>query len=204
MSTRITPMVGKRFGRLIVLAPAGVSTSRLIRWLCQCNCGTEKIIDGGTLRRGHALSCGCYRNECSRERAKNQGSHKQSHTRAYKSWATMIQRCTNTKNPKYPRYGGRGIRVCQKWLQFAGFFEDMGPCPDGCTIDRKNNDGNYEPGNCRWATQKEQARNKHNNRLVAIHGQNRPVAEWCEILGLSHVMVRMRLHRGWPIERAFA
>lgn len=113
----------------------------------------------------------------------------------------MIQRCNNPNNPKYYRYGGRGIKVCDDWRIFKNFLNDMGECPKDYTIDRINNNGNYCIENCRWANIKTQARNRSNNRMIEINGQTKTMAEWCEIKNLSHVMVRMRIHRGMkPID----
>lgn len=114
----------------------------------------------------------------------------------------MLARCDNPKNPAYPRYGGRGITVCDRWRTFEGFLADMGERPAGKSIERINNDGNYEPGNCRWATAKEQNLNTRSNRLVTIDGETRPLAEWAELRGLLVGTVYDRLYRGWNIERA--
>jgi hypothetical protein len=109
----------------------------------------------------------------------------------------MIQRCTNLNNHKYPRYGGRGIKVCKEWETFNGFLNDMGDCPSGYQIDRIDNDGNYCKENCRWADLKTQARNRSNNRNITMNEITKTMAEWCDTLNVSSVMVRMRIHRGW-------
>lgn len=145
-------MIGKNFGRLTVIAEAGSSKGKKLLYKCECSCGNIRIIHGCCLRSGHTKSCGCL----SQERKTTHGMWNSSE---YKIWEAIIQRCTNEKSTKYEYYGGRGIKVCPQWLKFANFFKDMGKRPLKHEIDRKNNDGNYEPSNCRWATRSEQMRN---------------------------------------------
>jgi hypothetical protein len=146
-----------RFGRWLVV----LATGR--RYACVCSCGRRRSVLVKDLRSGRSRSCGCLRGEqvSRRNRTNPPGrSHGMSYSREYRSWSSMIQRCTNPKAHKFELYGGRGIRVCARWLKsFAAFYDDMGPRPSGTTLDRKNNDGNYEPLNCRWATQADQCRN---------------------------------------------
>lgn len=115
----------------------------------------------------------------------------------YVTWARMLGRCRNPNNTKYPQYGGRGISVCERWHTFVSFAEDMGPKPDGMSLDRIDVNGNYEPGNCRWATDQEQQRNKNNNRLLTLDGQTKCVTEWAELCGLKESTIRERLRKGW-------
>lgn len=123
----------------------------------------------------------------------------------FRSWCAMRARCTNPKNDRYARYGGRGVRVCQRWLDsFEAFLADVGPRPSPRhTLDRKNGDGDYEPGNCRWATSEEQAANRSNNRVIAWRGEQRTLAEWARHLGMTASRLQSRLARGWPLELAF-
>jgi len=115
----------------------------------------------------------------------------------------MRGRCFNPDNAAWANYGGRGITVCERWREFENFLEDMGECPSGFTLDRyPNNDGNYEPGNCRWATYRQQNRNRRDNRIITHNGQQKCLAEWAELLNLNYEMLKSRLNRGWPIERA--
>lgn len=159
-------LTGQRFGRLTVieLAPKpwrGASSD----WLCRCDCGAETIGCSGSLVRGITRSCGCIRRE--RITAANT-THGLVGTAEYQSWSAMKARCTNSNDPAYPRYGGRGISVCDRWQKFENFLADMGPRPGGnaipwserTTLDRIDNDGNYEPGNCRWADWATQRTNK--------------------------------------------
>lgn len=118
-------------------------------------------------------------------------------SREYGIWRGMRERCGNPRRPEYPNYGGRGIRVCDRWQEFAAFYEDMGPCPPGYSIDRIDNDGNYEPGNCRWASRVEQQRNRSDNALLTIDGVTATLAEWSERSGLRHATLDARLRRGW-------
>lgn len=122
----------------------------------------------------------------------------------HNSWCGMIQRCTNPKNPKWHRYGGRGIKVCDRWLKFENFYEDMGEKPKGLSIDRINNDGDYCPENCRWATPKEQARNKSTSRNITFNGRTQTLEAWSEEIGISSRALECRLFRlGWEVEKAF-
>src|SRR4029077_16821093 len=114
----------------------------------------------------------------------------------------MRGRCYNQRNHKFPRYGGRGISVCRRWDKFENFLADMGRCPKGKSLDRIDNNGNYEPGNCRWATRKQQARNTATNRLIEFDGKSYCAAEWSEKTGLSEHMIYQRIRLGWTAKRA--
>lgn len=184
---------GTKQGKLTVFHLHSQGTHRSpARWMCQCDCGKMKIICSQSLRIG-TESCGCKRIQGIKERAK----HNRCKTQTYSSWKGMIQRCTNPNNHKYPRYGGRGIKVCKEWETFNGFLNDMGDCPSGYQIDRIDNDGNYCKENCRWADIKTQARNRSNNRNITMNGQTKTMTEWCAELNASSIMVRVRIHRGW-------
>jgi hypothetical protein len=161
MRKAVDDLSGQRFGRWTAVALESVESGRVTRWVCVCDCGEFDAVQSGNLKSGHSTSCGCY----SSERAT---THGKCWTPEYLSWGGMIQRCGNPKATGYEFYGGRGIRVCPRWREsFPNFLADMGPRPSvACSIDRIDVDGNYEPGNCRWATKSEQNSNRRPYRRV--------------------------------------
>ena len=150
-------MVGKVFHRLTVVQYAGVDKWHRALWLCKCECGNMTTVKGTHLRNGGTFSCGCW-----------QQKHGLSTSLAYSSWCSMRNRCNNPNNIGYKWYGGRGITVCGRWMEFENFSADMGERPEGLTLERINNEEGYYPGNCKWATPKEQANNQRlrNQHLV--------------------------------------
>jgi hypothetical protein len=157
-------MTGRQFGRWRVVAFEGGKDPR---WLCACTCGTTRSVLGAPLRRGGSTSCGCCAREATSARARHGHRRGDAVSRVYRCWQSMIQRSTNPKNKDFHHYGGRGITVCERWHSFQNFLADMGEPPPGLTLDRRDNDGNYEPRNCRWATQSEQIRNQRHGPLSA-------------------------------------
>jgi len=206
-------LIGKTFGRLVV-----VSVERrngLLYGDCQCECGNRKWINAGSLKKGVTVSCGCRMRECIGDRIRlntTHGAAARGGTRTFHSWNHMLARCTNPNNPAYADYGGRGISVCVRWLEsFANFLADMGECPTGMSIDRfPNNDGNYEPGNCRWATPKQQANNRRLRRdahLISFYGETKHLTAWAQdsrvkSVGISPSCLESRFFHGWSAERA--
>lgn len=169
-------------------------------WQCQCDCGATKVLQASTFTWGGTVSCGCYARESTKARSTTHGL---TGTPLYSVWLGMIGRTTYASDPTYARYGGRGIRVCERWRTFANFFADMSPTYEkGLSIDRIDNDGNYEPGNCRWATDREQQRNKGNNHVIEWRGEARVLADWVDVTGIHESTIRRRLERGWSVERA--
>jgi hypothetical protein len=199
MTLKKIDLTGQRFGELTVIEEAERGANGRIRWLCKCSCGADTVKYPKNLRLGRATSCGCTgRNEIFKT------THAQAGTPLYRRWAEMVKRTTNPNGARYADYGGRGITVCPEWRQsFEAFARDMGPTfQPGLTLERIDNERGYAPGNVRWATYREQARNTRRNHRVQFRGQNRILVEWCELLGLSYGAVRQRLYRGWPTERA--
>lgn len=186
-------LAGNMFGSWTVLSYQGSS-----RWLCRCLCGAEKEVLTCNLRSGQSTCC----------RACGSSRHGESLNRSpeYTSYMSMKSRCLNKNYIHYENYGGRGIAVCDRWLGKGGFekfLEDMGrqPGPE-YTIERIDNDGSYEPSNCRWATRKEQGRNRRTNRLVTAFGEELCIVEWSERFGVHTRVITDRIDRGWEAERA--
>lgn len=160
---------GLKFGRLTVIERVKNKKSVQALWLCKCDCGNTKIVLSSSLRKCYTTSCGCYKNEVN---TINATKHGLSHTHEYTTWKNIIARCTKHEHKLYKYYGGRGIKVCDRWMNFLSFFEDMGERPTSKhSIDRINNDGNYEPSNCKWSTKQEQAINRR-LRIDNISGCN--------------------------------
>lgn len=202
MGTRYD-LTGQRFSRLVVVAFTGrTPDGKHSLWLCRCDCDTELTTRANSLKTGNTKSCGCLQREVAS--AYNR-THGQTGTPLHTCWINMLRRTSNPNCPSYPHYGGRGITVCPEWREsFEAFAADMGASfREGLTLDRIHVNGNYEPGNCRWATSIEQARNKRNNYVVTWRGQSLVLAEWAELLGLKYDTLRMRLRQyGWPVDRA--
>lgn len=201
MTTKLD-LLGQRFDRWLVIAPAPSNSAGQTRWMCRCDCGTERAVYTLNLRRNLSPSCGCKRKDNNRARLT---THGQRHSRAYGIWSGMIQRCHTPTNSSFDRYGGRGIKVCDRWrYSFAAFLEDMGQPAEGTSLDRVDNDGDYEPGNCRWATIAEQSSNRRDTRKIGYNGESLTLSEWSRRLGLHHMTISDRLKRGWPLDRALA
>jgi hypothetical protein len=197
MGAHLIDLVGKKFGRLIVLERIDDINGKPTRWLCRCNCNKKITVLGYNLKNGNTKSCGCL---------KIRHGHRTITITSptYQSWRDMIQRCTNLKYKQYHYYGGRGITVCKKWRNsFEIFLEDMGETPKGCQIDRINNDGNYCKENCRWITPKKQARNRRNNLYKTYKGKTQLVIEWAEEYNIPYGVLSIRLYKlGWSMEKA--
>lgn len=169
-------------------------------WLSKCQCGSIKIILGGNMKRGLSKSCGCWNREICRKRSLESFSH----CRTYRIWSGLLTRCLNNKSKAYKYYGLRNIKISDRWRNYKNFLNDMGHAPDGLQIDRINNDGNYEPGNCRWTDKFVNANNMSTNRVVFYAGKRQTMAQWCRELGLPYRLTIQRLNRDhWSLTRAF-
>jgi hypothetical protein len=195
-------ITGKVFGRLTVSAYAGIFEGSTW-WHCECSCGVSKPVKATYLFTGHTSSCGCLQLE---RIANLNKSHGLSKAPEYRIWSGMISRCTNEKSDGFKYWGGRGIAVCDRWRDFANFMADMGPRPSrGHSLDRyPDQDGNYEPGNVRWATRKQQARNTSRNRMITRDGRTLSVPDWAEEVSIPYQTINQRLAAGWTIEDALA
>jgi hypothetical protein len=175
------------------------SKNRKSFWICECRCGKSCIIYLANLRNGHSKSCGCLRIEKMAAIATSHGHAKNGQTSSeYNSWANMKERCLNENHPQYRHWGGRGIKICQRWHSFDNFLADMGPKPSSLhSIDRHpNQNGDYEPGNSRWATMKEQQANRTNNRWLEYEGKKMLMTHWATLFGVSPAAVFSHLRRG--------
>ena len=199
--SRLIDLTGQKFGRLTVIARAEHKGKHL-RWNCECECGNECVVASSHLRTGHTKSCGCYAKEVRSITGKSRSIHGMDGTPTYNSWRGIIKRCTDPNNASYQSYGGRGIKVCDRWMKFKNFLEDMGVKPEGKSIDRKDTNGDYCPENCQWSTAKDQARNRNNNRLIEFNGEVKCITQWSDELGIPYAVLNYRLSRGWDVKRA--
>lgn len=192
---KLNDLSGLTFGRLAVERRAGTSANGKALWLCHCTCGNCISAVGTDLRSGHTTSCGCRRAERNRTSSL---SHGMSSTPTHRTWQSMWTRCTNQNVKSYADYGAKGVRVCDRWRDFAAFLADMGRRPDGKTLDRyPDHMGKYEPGNCRWATKVEQQRNTSANSIIEHDGRRLTQAEWVERTGIKQGTISYRIRSGW-------
>jgi len=199
-------ITGHVYGQLTVIEDVGRNKDGRVIWLCLCSCGQKVQVIGKSLRSGNTKSCGCLLREATTKRNTTHGfSTRNGVHPVYRVWAGIQRRCSNPRSGDYKYYGGRGVSYDPKWKTFEGFWEDMGDTwKEGLSIDRIDVNGNYCKENCRWATQKDQTRNKRNNRLLEYKGETRCVSEWCELLGLKRDKIKDRINKlKWPVEKAF-
>lgn len=188
-------LTGQTFGRLEVVERAAKIRGRTA-WKCRCICGASKDVTGSDLVTGNTQSCGCLFLDAVT-------THGQYLDPVNAVWRQMNARCSNPNNQRWERYGGRGIVVCGRWKNsYLNFLADMGPRPEGATLERRQNDGPYAPENCYWATYTEQNRNTSQNRMVTLGNITKTVIEWCELTGINHAVLRSRLDQGWDVELA--
>lgn len=193
----IRDLTGQRFGRLTVISLDDRGT-RKTYWNCLCDCGNIKSIRSDSLQDGKIRSCGCLKKETDKINLTSNHSHKMSGTRIYQIWQGVKSRCYNPHDARYYRYGGRGIIVCDEWKSdFSSFYDwaMLNGYSENLTIDRIDNDGNYEPSNCRWSSQKEQANNRSTNIKITIGNATKTLTEWCEIFELDFKTIYARYNR---------
>lgn len=198
---------GQKFGRLTPIEIVGTHSSRAKLWRCRCDCGGETTVEATKLRTGNTRSCGCLVTEHAirvRPSAVRHGDTQGGKMSAeWRAWRNMRSRCSRPSDVSYARYGGRGIRVCERWLTYENFLADVGRRPSPAhSLDRIDSDGHYEPGNVRWATDQQQAENRGQTTVVTIHGEAMSVSRAARTLGLSKGTVMARLSRGWTPEEA--
>jgi len=170
-------------------------------WLFKCDCGNETIKGACAVRNNKTKSCGCLQKENNRS-GKNSRIHGMEGTPIYNVWLSMKQRCLNKNRKDYEYYGGRGIKVCKRWLKFENFYADMGDRPKGKSLDRIDNNGNYEPKNCRWATTIEQSNNKRNNVKITYNGKTLTISQWARMIGVDMRVIWSRINvRHWSIKK---
>lgn len=183
---------GQKFGNWLVLEKGDLGPRGEIYWSCRCDCGVIRDCRASLLRSGQTTNCGCQR-----------GTHRMTKTKTYKSWDSMRQRCNNPNSPDYSRYGGKGIKVCERWqASFENFLSDVGERPEGKSLDRIDNSRGYEPSNCRWATASEQQLNKASNWNFLYHGKTRSIVQLSNASGVPIKVLRWRLEHFWEINRA--
>ena len=195
--SRIADLTGQKFGRLTVILQSGKGVYSNVLWLCKCDCGNEITVKSNSLNTNHTKSCGCLQ----RDQVTTHGMTK---SPEYSVWHGMLQRCSNPNNDSYAYYIGRDITVCDRWINsFENFYADMGPRPSpDYSIDRIDNNGNYEPGNCKWSTPEEQANNRRDNLLFTHKNKQYTILQLAEEYNINPINVRNRLNRGWSVEEA--
>lgn len=205
MSKKID-LVGRVYGRLLVISQSPSNSNGLTRWLCKCDCGNETIVYGQSMKRGLTKSCGCYSKETHTKHGKSVRSL-DTKNNEYSSWQHMKDRCTNQESENYKGYGAIGIAVCDRWLDeengFTNFLHDMGPKPTNShSLDRfPDKKGNYEPGNCRWATEYEQKRNLIRNIWITHDGRTMVAADWAKEFNIPHWRIRHFTLKGLSLEQ---
>jgi hypothetical protein len=202
---RFTSIAGLKFNRLTAIEPTGKTKNGIIIWRCLCECGNETSVPSTSLRNQSIKSCGCFHKEVAAQQGASTAIHGMSNSRLYRIWGNMKSRCYNKNASSFEHYGARGIQICESWINdFQAFLKDMGPTfKKGLTLDRIDVNGNYEPSNCRWASTKEQSRNKTNNRVIETPWGNITLAEAAENAGISMSTLFYRLQRNCDKDKLF-
>jgi len=196
--------VGKKFNKLTITGwKRSENNGYKIIAQCVCECGVPIDVFMSNVVRGHTKSCGCHKVSM---KGKCHLTHGKSRGKTYRIFAGMKSRCLNPNEKAYPDYGGRGIKICERWLGkggFLNFLEDMGECPLGYSIERKNVNGNYEPGNCLWIPRTNQAKNRRDTIWITLNGETKTLTDWCEIKQTPWSRIHSRISNGWPTEMLF-
>lgn len=200
---RFRDLTGLVFGRLTAIKAIRVNARGCYIWRCQCGCGVIVSVVGAHLSSGTTRSCGCLQRETILKIRRKHGESGYGRTVEYNTWLCMRSRCMIKTNKHYKNYGGRGIIVCKRWNNFKNFLNDMGRRPsEKHSIDRENNDGNYCPSNCRWATNLQQSLNKRNNHIMSLNGKTMTASQWTAELGFKRGVIAGRRYHGWDDHRA--
>jgi hypothetical protein len=194
-------LIGQKFNRWTIISEPFLQKSHHPLISCKCDCGTVKNVYLTHLTRGLSKSCGCLKKELAGQQRIIHGMTK---TREFKIWMKMRQRCLNSSDHAFKDYGGRGITVCDRWINsFENFYADMGDSPEGMSIDRIDNNKGYSPDNCKWSTDKEQSRNRRNNHMITFNEKTQCLTDWSSELGIKHHTLCVRLNKlNWSIEKA--
>jgi hypothetical protein len=197
---RFRDLTGERFGRLLVEGKGGYNKHHQLYWRCECECGKRKEVLGSLLRNSMTQSCGCLQKESI---SKVNFKHGMAKSNIWSIHRSMMDRCYSPNNKAYKHYGARGISVCDRWHDFESFFKDMGNKPDGMSLERVNNNGNYSPDNVIWADSKTQANNRTNSVMLTYNNRTQTMAQWCEEIDLKIATVWARLNKyGYSVEQA--
>lgn len=197
---RAHDLTGMTFGRFTAIERDISYLKKDARWVCQCSCGAIKSVMALSLKNGSSSSCGCLRDELAKKRAT---THSLTKTPEHRTWGSMIQRCTNKNHHAFHNYGGRGIKICHQWrTDFLQFLSDMGKRPEGTTLDRIDVNGDYEPSNCRWATETQQKNNRRDNRYIEWEGETYTLSNLARKYGLTYNILFKRLNANTPIGKA--
>ncbi len=191
-------LLGMQFGRLKVIGSSRSDTNRIV-WACICVCGNKSFVRGSHLKSGTVVSCGCH----AADKARSRATHGLSRTTTHTIWKSMRARCNNKNTRGFEWYGGRGISVCEEWNSFDRFLSDMGVRPAGMSIDRIDNEKNYESGNCRWATNGEQSRNRRSNCNITFNGKTMCRKDWADYIGMTSEAIDRKIKK-LGVDAAFA
>lgn len=196
---------GKRYGRLVAIKDVGRTTKQGdVIWLCKCDCGNLARVRGSSLTSGNTRSCGCLAEEGRNRFITAATKHGEYNTSLYRVWCSMKHRCLNKNDQSYHNYGGRGINVCDEWLNYEAFrdWAIANGYKKGLTLERINNDGNYEPSNCKWIPKAKQSNNTRRCIRLTYNGKTMNIKDWANTMGLPYNLLQKRIKRGWPVEKA--